>query len=151
MKSYLYDFDPNNCYLPIELHVLSFIFTNKLNSLSKINITTFINNIYRKENFLYLLEKNNNIDIIEYHKKELEYYLNNFINLSIENIITNILKYHSTWDNYRLSIVYLKIISQIELNSFFIKFNKLLFQNIHPNPLERLSIEKTKEEFYQYF
>lgn len=151
IQPYLLDFDPSNNYLPLEFHLLSFIFSNKLNSLSKINITTFINNIYNEENLLFLLEKKNNIDIIEYHKKEIELYLNNYINFSIEKIITDIFEYYSTWDNYRLSIVYLKIITQIESKTFFPNFIQLLIQNIHPNPMKRFSIEKTKEEFYQYF
>jgi hypothetical protein len=155
IQSYLLEFDSSNNYLPLEFHLLSFIFSNKLNSLSKINITTFINNIYNEENLLFLLEKKNNIKIIEYYKKETELYLNNYINCSIEEIINNIFEYYLTWDNYRLSILYLKISIQIksetESETFFPNFIQLLIHNIHPNPMKRFSIEKTKEEFYQYF
>jgi hypothetical protein len=159
IQPYLLDFDTTNSYLPLEFHLLSFIFSNKLNSLSKVNITTFINNIYNKENLLFLLEKKNNIEIIECYKKEAELYLYHYINVSIEQIINDILKYYNTWDNYRLSIFYLEISIQIELKSeteketekFFPNFIQLLLHNIHPNPTKRFSIEKTKKDFYSYY
>lgn len=151
IQPYLLKFDPNDNYLPLEFHLLSFIFYSKLNSLSKINITSFINNIYNEENLLFLLEKKNNIEIIEYHKKETELYLNNYINCTIEEIINDIFEYYTTWDNYRLSIYYLELSIQIEFQSFLPNFINLLVYNIHPNPKKRFSIKKTKEEFYQYF
>jgi hypothetical protein len=151
IQSYMLEFDPINNYLPLEFHLLSFIFSNKLNSLSKINITNFINNIYNEENLLFLLEKKNNIEIVQYFKKETELYLYNYINFSIEEIITDIFKYYSTWDNYRLSIFYLEISIQVKSEIFFSNFIQLLIHNIHPNPIKRFSIEKTKGEIYQYF
>jgi hypothetical protein len=151
IQSYILEFNPNNKHFPLEFNLLSFIFSNKLDSLSKININTFINNIYNEENLLFLLEKKNNIEIVQYFKKETILYLNNYINWNIEDIIYNIFKYYSTWDNYRLSIFYLEISIQIKSETIFSNFIQLLINNIHPNPMKRFSIEKTKEVINQYY
>ena len=60
--------------------------------------------------------------------------------------------YSSTWDNYALSILFLRILigihKTIEIqNKFIIYFMKLLVTNIHLNPLKRLSIVTTTNKF----
>jgi hypothetical protein len=62
------------------------------------------------------------------------------------------LQYAHTWDNYALSILYLRILIGIHRsigikNKFIILFMKLLVQNIHLNPCKRISIEMTIQKF----
>ena len=62
------------------------------------------------------------------------------------------LQYAHTWDNYSLSILYLRILIGLHKsigikNKFIILFMKLLVQNIHLNPLKRLSIDMTINKF----
>ena len=59
--------------------------------------------------------------------------------------LEKIVNYWTTFDNYSLSIMYLKFISYINLgkypnNQFIIFFSQLLLKNIDPNPANRLSI-----------
>ncbi len=66
--------------------------------------------------------------------------------------MTDVLQFSNTWDNYALSILYLRILIGIHRsigikNKFIILFMKLLVTNIHLNPLKRLSIEMTIEKF----
>ena len=62
------------------------------------------------------------------------------------------LKFGNTWDNYALSILFLRILIEIhrtihKKNKLIILFMKLLVCNIHLNPLKRLSIELTTNQF----
>ena len=69
--------------------------------------------------------------------------------------IFKIIKHWKTWDNYSLSIIYLKFlrylnISGYENNNFTIYFSQLLLKNISPNPEYRMNIEDTKYEFNKF-
>ena len=73
--------------------------------------------------------------------KQLKYYNSLEYNSRIEKI----LNYWKTFDNYSLSIMYLKFINDsnptgFKKNNFIIFFSKLLLQNIDPNPQNRRSI-----------
>ena len=64
----------------------------------------------------------------------------------------DILQYVHTWDNYALSILFLRILIGIHRfieikNKFIILFMRLLVYNIHLNPLKRLSIDMTINQF----
>ena len=69
-----------------------------------------------------------------------------------------LLKFWNTWDNYSLSIIYLKFVyfiiqsndKKIFKNSFVGYFTELLLLNIHPDPIRRLSIEQTLKMFNKY-
>jgi hypothetical protein len=67
----------------------------------------------------------------------------------LEYIINEIAIYSTTWDNVRLSIVYLEIIIQyFDLSNKFIQnFIKLLLTNIHFNPALRHDVLKTIDTF----
>ena len=73
--------------------------------------------------------------------KQMKYYNSLEYNSRIEKI----LNYWKTFDNYSLSIMYLKFINDsnptgFKKNNFIIFFSKLLLQNIDPNPQNRRSI-----------
>jgi hypothetical protein len=62
------------------------------------------------------------------------------------------LQYAHTWDNYALSILYLRILIGIHKsigikNKFIILFMKLLVNNIHLTPFARDSIDMTLNKF----
>jgi hypothetical protein len=69
------------------------------------------------------------------------------MNKPLEYITSNIFQYKATWDNYRLSIVYLQLI----INTFQLKEKciqniiKILLVNTHSNPNLRYSIQKTQD------
>ena len=83
----------------------------------------------------------------------LEYYQYKYPNFKdrIKYIVTN---NFNTWDNYALSIMYLKQYDLIlkttpkTLPLFHKKFIKnILWQNIQPNPKLRLTVNKSLQEF----
>ena len=60
-----------------------------------------------------------------------------------------ILSYWKTWDNYSLSILYLKNLyilfgdgNMITSNAYIIFLTKILLTNIHPDPAQRINIDK---------
>jgi hypothetical protein len=69
-----------------------------------------------------------------------------------DNKIKELLKGYSTWDNYAVSALYLRILSNfygknIPRSTFLIEFSQLLLQNLSPDPEERLSYEDTIHSF----
>ena len=78
--------------------------------------------------------------------------LRKYNKIPLESRIEKILEYWETFDNYSLSIMYLKFLYYININGFidnqFIIFlSKLLLKNIDPNPENRLSIVETIHTF----
>lgn len=52
IKHFIIDYDPSYIEWPIELHIISYLLTNKLNSLSNYNIETIINEYINNNNIL---------------------------------------------------------------------------------------------------
>lgn len=142
------EYDPT--YLPWcpELHILSFLLTNKLESLSLFNIETVIRDCIQHN---YLLHNFGTQVVNEFKNKGLDYF-KKYVNISAEFIIRDILEHWKTWDNYAFSILYLQLLIGIHKkikknNKFIIVFMKLLVKNISSDPRERLSIEDTLVRF----
>ena len=137
IKKYLLVYNPEYEYWPIEFHVLSYMFSNKIESISKINIDMILEDIYSKNN-------------LAFNKKEATDFFIKYINKPLSYIINDIFIYKQTWDNYSLSILFLDILSASKLcenNIFIINFKNLLLSNIRPNPLLRLTILETLYKF----
>jgi hypothetical protein len=73
-----------------------------------------------------------------------------------KNIINKILEKANTWDNYTLSLLYLKYLSFFNptgfvKNPFTSNFCELLLYNIHPNPDKRKTAEETLINYEKIF
>jgi hypothetical protein len=148
IKQFIVAYEPSYIEWPIELHILSYLLTNKLNSLSNHNIETIIDDIVKHNKILNSFGDT----VVSLYKTEASIYFNKYVNQSYHYILSDILQFVHTWDNYSLSILFLRILIGIHRsigikNKFIILFMKLLVGNIHLNPLKRLSINKTKEKF----
>jgi hypothetical protein len=71
-------------------------------------------------------------------------------------IIDGLIKSYDTWDNYAISIIYLRYIHLLfpdgfPENQFYIQFSQLLLRNIHPDPIMRFSITTARERLYELF
>jgi serine/threonine protein kinase len=79
-------------------------------------------------------------------------------NLTLTERKNTVLKYWKTWDNYSLSIIYLKFVyyivksskKAILKNKFIEYLTEILLTNIHPNPKHRMSVEKTYNVFNKF-
>ena len=148
IKHFIIAYEPSYIEWPIELHILSYLLTNKLNSLSSYNIENIINDVVKNNT---ILNSFGDVVVSSYKTEALEYF-NKYVNQAYHFILTDVLQYVTTWDNYSLSILFLRILIGIHRtigikNKFIILFMKLLVGNIHLNPLKRLSIHITMERF----
>jgi hypothetical protein len=138
----------DNLGLPVEFHILFFIQTNKLESLSKNNIETIINELIEQN---YIINSFGKSFAKDFKREGIEYF-NKYVNMTYDTIICDILRFYKTWDNYSLSICYLKLLigvyKKIQIkNKFVVLFMKLLVNNISYNPEKRLLIEETTNKF----
>jgi hypothetical protein len=148
IKPFFIEYEPSYLEWPIEIHILTFLITNKLNSLSFSNIEHIITDVVNNHSIL----KTFGLEVVSIYKEEAISYFKKYINQTYDYILTDIFLYSSTWDNYALSILFLRILIGIHRtigtqNKFIIYFMKLLVTNIHLNPLKRLSIATTTNKF----
>jgi hypothetical protein len=148
IKHFIVAYEPSYIEWPIELHILSYLLTNKLNSLSSYNIENIINEVIKNNNILNTFGDS----VVSLYKKEASNYFNKYVNQSYDFILNDILQHVNTWDNYALSILFLRILIGIHKtigikNKFIILFMKLLVSNIHLNPLKRFSVIMTIKNF----
>jgi hypothetical protein len=148
IKHFIVAYEPSYIEWPIELHILSYLLTNKLNSLSSYNIENIINEVIKNNNILNTFGGS----VVSLYKSEASNYFNKYVNQSYDFILNDILQYVNTWDNYALSILFLRILIGIHKtigikNKFIILFMKLLVSNIHLNPLKRFSVDMTIKKF----
>ena len=148
IKHFLIAYDPSYLEWPLEIHLLSYLITNKLNSLSSSNIENVIHDVLKDHTILKIFGDS----VVSSYKVESLNYFKRYVNQSYEYILTDCLQYSCTWDNYALSIMFLRILIGIhrsidKKNKFIILFMKLLVNNIHLNPLKRCSIVSTTTQF----
>jgi hypothetical protein len=149
LKPFFLEYDPTYIEWPPEFHILSFFLTNKLNSLSSSNIENIINTVVDNHIILKTFGEN----FVKSYKGEAIDYFKKYINLSYDEILKDVLKFYKTWDNYALSILYLRLLidlnrkMSVKKNKFIILFMKLLVCNINLNPLKRLTIDTTLISF----
>lgn len=138
------DNDNNDIFLPIEIHLLRYQLTNNITSLSNYNIETVIKQFITNHSVL------KHFDTKQMIQDGLNYY-SKYVNKSLLDIF-NTNELLQTWDNYSISIVFLRIViglhkSMKTQNKFIILFMKLLVKNISLDPSKRLSLVNTMEQF----
>jgi hypothetical protein len=144
------EFDPEYNERPLEIHLLSFMITNKLKSLSINNIEFVINSVAKHS----IIHNFNSTIISEFVSSSMKYF-EKYVNKSYEEILHDILKHSNTWDIYALSLMYLDILSSLynkltntnKQNKFIILFMKLLVNNLHFHPEKRHSPQITLTYF----
>lgn len=152
IRHFILDYDPSYIQWPIELHLLAFMYHNKLISISIGNVEIIVNDLIQNnqifDNFSDSIKNKFMMDGINY--------LSKYVNKNYDNILQDIFSYWHTWDNYALSILYLPIIIKFHKNIknnlgknniFLTLFIKLLLRNISYNPINRLSIEDNLLQF----
>lgn len=98
------------------------------------------------------IQRNFSPDFLKKYEKKCAKQLEKYNKLSFEERVDKILSYWKTFDNYSLSIMYLKFLHYININGFIdnqfiIFFSKLLLRNIDPNPDNRLNLVETLHTF----
>ena len=130
---------PSYIYWPPEIHLLSYMLTNKLSSLSQTNVETVIKDIEMTNNF----KKTMNSD---------KSYFAKYVNQDFDQIIADMLRFSGTWDQYALGQCYLKLIQDLQKNiktsnNFVVMFLELLQETLHIVPSMRPSVSNTLAKF----
>ena len=98
------------------------------------------------------LQRNFSPSFLKKYEKKCISQLEKYNAMTFDRRIEIILGYWKTFDNYSLSIMYLKFLHYININGFIdnqfiIFFSKLLLRNIDPNPENRLNLIETIHTF----
>ena len=141
LKNFFYVFAPQYYVWPLEVHYISYILHKKKEPVLK--DLKMITNMFIKNN--KALTKNFSPNFIKKYNEKCLTQLKIYNALPYIQRLEKIVNYWNTFDNYSLSIMYLKFINYINLgkypnNPFIIFFSQLLLKNIDPNPANRLSI-----------
>ena len=148
LNEIFYTYAPQYYVWPLEVHYLGLLFNvnkeptlEELKNLAKIYVENNkgINKIFSPK-FLKRYEKSC-LDQLKLYNQ-----------MKFDERVKFLMNYWDTWDNYALSITYLRFLRYLAINGFyensFIKFmGKLLLQNIHPNPKNRLSLIDSTHTF----
>ena len=156
MEEYFYRYAPRYYYWPLEVHYINLLLN--VGTPTSAHIRELCKDFVEGSDPLqrcfspHFLRSYENlcVTILENYKSE------GFMAIDIVN------NYWKTWDNYALSIMYINIIYLLNIsqkeeypifteNKFIRDFSQLLLQNIHPNPEKRYTIEKSIEQFKQFF
>jgi len=137
-------------YQPFEIHILYFLYKSNSETISYSIIDDFCDNFI--DNF-HILNLFSNDYKIKYKKKCIDF-LKKYINMSIEDIIQNILERKNKWDVYGISMIFLKIFSSIYRTfgtilkgTFITNIIVILSKNLDPDSCNRLTLDTTFFEF----
>lgn len=139
-------------YKPLELYVLFYIVNNNLNTLSISLIEEICNYYVEKLTILSLFSQEYRKNFKNTCINTLKLYINKPKNLIIEEIV----KYHSSWSNYGLSLLYLNIVGNVlrifNCNNILFKNLVVIFSNnISANPLQRENLKNTLVKYELLF
>lgn len=160
LKKYFYVFVPKMDLWCIEIHYICYLLNINSNP-DLYDITDMVNecisnnSLFKSEiNRYFDLDKNtfydNSISVLMNYQKDYPDILKR-----IKYIVN---KFYKTWDNYSLSIMFLKQYDLIlkEIPNKFPTFHKkiitdILWKNIQPNPKKRLTVKKTIKSFNKLY
>tara|TARA_A100001015_G_scaffold55851_2_gene61418 strand:- start:5722 stop:6879 length:1158 start_codon:yes stop_codon:yes gene_type:complete len=148
LKKIFYIYAPEYYIWSLEIHYLSYLL-NKNKEPTK-NELTIITEEFVKNNKPF--QKNFSPTFLKKYQKKCLTQLIKYNNMEFNKRIQYIISYWKSFDNYSLSIMYLKFLRYINFNGFIdnkfiIFFSKLLLKNLDPNIENRLGITETIHTF----
>tara|TARA_Y100000768_G_C23989817_1_gene691568 strand:- start:2903 stop:4021 length:1119 start_codon:yes stop_codon:yes gene_type:complete len=152
LKTYFYVFAPEYYLWPIEIHIINYLLHFSDSVLTNEDATS-ISELYTSNNKALTVFSP---DFIEKYKQACLKTCLKYVDKPKNDVIKELLKYYKTWDNYALSILYLRIYEYFfpegfHENSILINFSQLLLINISPDPNKRLTIKETIKRFSDLF
>lgn len=145
LKHIFIQYNPGHIYWPPEIHLLCYILTNKMSSLSLNNVETVLSG-------LKLVYDNDNNNDNNNNNNTLLKHFSKYVNMNCDQIIADIMRFSGTWDQYSLGICYLKLIGDLEKNiktsnNFVVMFLELLRETVNALPSKRPSVLETRSKY----
>ena len=150
-SKYFYAYAPEYHVWPLEVHLINFLL-HVSSPLSAEDIPSIVKPYTKKNKALSLFSS----DFKERYSKLCEVCLKEYVGKAKEKIIPELISHYSTWDNYSLSMLYLKALSHmfpegVKRNKIIVRFTQLLILNISPDAASRVSLSETKKQFEEIF
>ena len=154
IRPFFATYEPTYPYWPIDFHVLSYLVTNKMKTISLLHIEQIVEDVISKNNLFTRLSSISHVNAESYKQqaKEAILYLSKYINQPLKHIIEDVFCYKHTWDQYALSVLFLDILLEERMdikNKFIMSFVELLEYNIHMIPSKRMSLNNTLQLFHK--
>jgi serine/threonine protein kinase len=151
IKDYFYTFAPEYYVWCLDIIFINYILNDAIEYLDIKSIEYIVDSYIEFNRGLFIFSD----EFKNLYRTACIKQLSKFIHLDNNQIIDFYMKFYKTWDNYSLSIIYLKIIHNLLSesninNSHLISFVEILTLNIHPDPEKRLSIQQTREKFNNF-
>ena len=152
LNNYFYVYDPSYYTWPIEVHFINLLI--HINSSPTLSDIEKLSKEYVNNN--KAIQTNFSKRFINNYEKCCIQTLKRLLDISYDKKIDILLDMSHTWDNYSLSIIYLKISHWFNIKGFIEnEYNKffceMLTQNIHPDASKRLTIKQTIETYKAFF
>ena len=148
IKDYFYA-DGSDYYVwPLEVQVINFIVNETKGRLTEKDAEKIAKEYTESNKGLQVFSE----EFIDLYRKSCVNEIKKYVGEERKKVIYKLIEFYKTWDNYSLSILYLKTFEYIfskgfERNSLIILFSQILATNINPDPSKRLSINETREKF----
>jgi len=152
MSNYFYIYAPDYYIWPLEVHIINFLLHKTKDSLTLTNLQEIIAATLEHNIALQIFSD----EFINKYGYYCENYFKQYVGNERNSTIKDLIKHYNTWDNYSLSILYLRLLTVMFNNQFFdnkfiVLYSQLLLENIDPNPTKRHSIKTTRELFNNLF
>jgi serine/threonine protein kinase len=151
IKDYFYTFAPEYYVWCLDIIFINYILNDAVGYLDIKSIEYIVDSYIEFNRGLFIFSD----EFKNLYRTACIKQLSKFIHLDNNQIIDYYMKFYKTWDNYSLSIIYLKIVHNLLSvsninNPHLISFVEILTLNIHPDPEKRLSIQQTREKFNNF-
>lgn len=150
-SKYFYAYAPEYHVWPLEVHLISFLL-HISSPLSAEDIPIIVEPYIKKNMALSLFSR----DFKERYSKLCEVCLKEYIGKAKEKAIPKLFSHYATWDNYSLSVLYLKALARmfpqgVNRNKVIVRFTQMLVLNISPDTSSRLPLVETRKQFEEIF
>jgi len=152
LRNYFYRYVPEYYVWCVDVHIICFLIHETKNTLTNEDVET-IATLYVSNNrvleFFPRAFSSQYLDMCITHLKT-------YVGKPSSTLIWELIGHSHTWDNYSLSVMYLRMITLLfpknnSKNKFLNLFGELLVMNIHPDPKQRLITSETGKKFYNMF
>lgn len=157
LKEYFYIYSAEYYVWPLEVHIINYLLHEFEEGEEADDIASRISEEYVASNKGLQIFSDKFTQLFEAQCRDyVMEVLDGFEVGKRDKVIKDLIVNYATWDNYSVSILYLRIIDLIfpngfPENDFYIDLTRLLLINIHPDPRKRLSVVDTRQRFYELF
>ena len=152
MQEYFYGYIPEYYVWCLDIHIINYLLYETRSSLTESDVKSISEEFVKSNKGLKIFSR----EFREKYRALCETYMLTLVGKNKKETIELLIKNYKTWDLYSLGIAYLRLFNymfpkQFHKNTLIILFSQILLYNIHPDPSQRYSLEKTRSLFNNIF